>query len=55
MIEEFIIDGVVLTAELDPLNLRGRLLQSVPFPYKIEWLDNVRSSQSIRDETSSVD
>ena len=56
MIEKFIIDGVVLTAELDPIKSKASsfAVNSVPFPYKIEWLDNALDPATVinADETS---
>ena len=56
MIEKFIIDGVVLTAELEPIKSEASsfAVNSVPFPYKIEWLDNASDPATVinADETS---
>ena len=58
MIEEFNIDGVVLTAELDHIKSKGAsfAVNSVPFPYKIEWLDNALDPAAVinADETPIV-
>lgn len=58
MTEEFTIDDIILKAELNPVKATSNSfkVQSVPFPYSIEWLDSRTNPSSIinADETAIV-
>ena len=58
MTEEFAIDGINLKAELNPVKATSGSfnVQSVPYPYSIEWLDNMTNPSTIinADESAIV-
>ena len=58
MTEEFAIDDIILKAELNPVKATSGSfkVQSVPFPYSIEWLDSKTNPSTIinADETAIV-
>lgn len=56
MTEEFVIDGIKLKAELNPVTIaEGPFeVQSVPKPYSIEWLQNNASPVSLVNEDNSA-